>query len=401
MLSNDAMPDSRPAVDWTETLLTERSTAAGTMDPATLNMRVFDRADDAELWVAWDQIESYGHLTVFQSRFFMERFLKVVAPASGATPAVVVACDAHGRPQVIAPFVRLRRQGVTVLELADLDLCDYAAPLLGPAAQFDVAGAIALWQRILAALPRADVVRMKKMPPQIGPLPNPFVLLPGVAEMGVTTAVVPMAGTDITKSSAYKDAAGKIRKMKREGDYAFEVVTDPDEISKIIDVMIAQRHDRCAELGQHSNLDHPAIGGFFKELAMAGAADGRTSVTATKYDGQYIATFLGYVHRGRFNGIITAMGCDSFRRYSPGLCNMVATQEYWKNAGLDVFDIGVGAHSYKTRFGGTGLELSEYQQALTLRGFLLAFEAKIRRRGRQFLEQHPDLNRRIRRLLHK
>jgi Protein involved in cellulose biosynthesis (CelD) len=402
MFGNEALSHGKIAAlapDWAEGLGLVGETVAA--DMAGLTVRVHDSMTDAALWEAWDALEASGHLTVFQSRFFMERFLREIPQAHGGRPVVAVVDDAHGRPLLIAPFVLLRRQGLRILELADLDLCDYSAPLLAAGARFDAASADMLWRRLLAALPPADAVRMKKMPDMVDSLANPFALLPGAVPMGVTTTVVPMEGVDITKSGAYKDAAGKIRKMRKDGTYEFVAASDPDEAAELVDVMIDQRHHRCRELGHISNLDDPRIGGFFRRLAIDGCSDGRVSVTAIRFNGECVATILGYVYRGRYNGIITAMGGDEHRRYSPGLCNMVETQAHWKAAGLDTFDIGVGALHYKSRFNGFGLELFEYQQALTLRGHAAALDARARRWGRRMLENHPEWNRRIRRLIGK
>lgn len=375
--------------------------SAGAVDVGRLEIDVHTDMSNPALWAAWDRLEQTGSLSVFQTRFFMQPFLTELVPASRAAPIVVTVHDADGRPQVIVPFVMRRVKGLRKIELADLDLCDYAAPLMARDAVFDRAGAAQLWRRIVARLPAADAVTMKKMPPTVGNLANPLALLPGVAAMGVTTAVVPMAGVDITRTGAYKDAAGKIRKMKKAGDYRFLVARDATEADRLIDAMILQRRVRCAELGQTSNLDEPEIDRFFRGLAHQGCADGRVSLTAIEFDGTLIAVIYGFVHRGRWNGIVTAMGGEEYRRYSPGLCNMVETQAHWKAEGLDVFDIGVGNLHYKERFDGRQVDLFEYQQPLTTRGRIVAIEARLRRSIRHYLDLHPELNRRVRRVVGK
>ncbi|SON54807.1 Protein involved in cellulose biosynthesis (CelD) [Hartmannibacter diazotrophicus] len=371
------------------------------IDAASLTVDVFDDITSPALWAEWDALEATGHLTVFQSRFFMEHFLGRIPQEHGARPYVVVVRDRAGQPQVLIPFVWRRRGAMRMLELADLDLCDYCAPILGPAARFDARQAAIMWKKVVAALPAADGLSMKKMPRTVGPLDNPLALLPDSIMMGVSTSVVPIRDIDLTRTSAHRDAAGKIRKMKKEGDYVFRRVTDPDEVARAVNIMITQRHHRCRELGQTSNLDNPNIGAFFRDLAVAGAASGRTSMTTIDFDGATIATFLGFTYRGRFNGIITTMGGNQYRRYSPGLCNMVSTQDLCKEEGLEVFDIGVGAHAYKARFGGTPLDLFEYHTPLTLRGHLPAIKRRLVRDARIYFDKYPGLNRKVRRLLRK
>src|ERR1700744_5799399 len=84
-------------------------------------------------------------------------------------PVVAVITDARTLEQVaLLPLVRRTRRGVRIIEFADLDLNDYNAPLLAPAAPRDAAGARALWRNLTAALRRlqggADIVRLRKLP---------------------------------------------------------------------------------------------------------------------------------------------------------------------------------------------------------------------------------------------
>src|ERR1700761_8785845 len=70
-------------------------------------------------------------------------------------PVVAVITDTRTLEQAaLLPLVRRSRRGLSIIEFADLDLTDYNAPLLGPAAPRDASGAQAMWQELLAALTR-------------------------------------------------------------------------------------------------------------------------------------------------------------------------------------------------------------------------------------------------------
>ena len=75
------------------------------------------------------------------------------------------------------------QNGIRIIEFADLDLTDYNAPLLGPAAPRDARAARAMWRDLLAALRRmpggADLIRLRKMPADLEGRPNPLALLDG------------------------------------------------------------------------------------------------------------------------------------------------------------------------------------------------------------------------------
>src|SRR6201996_6587038 len=68
-------------------------------------------------------------------------------------PVIAVITDARTLEQVVLlPLVRRPRRGLSIIEFADLDLTDYNAPLLGPAAPRDAAAAGVMWRELLAAL---------------------------------------------------------------------------------------------------------------------------------------------------------------------------------------------------------------------------------------------------------
>ena len=64
-------------------------------------------------------------------------------------PLIAVITDASSAEQVaLLPLVRRTHRGLRVVEFADLDLTDYNAPLLGPAAPRDAARARLLWREL-------------------------------------------------------------------------------------------------------------------------------------------------------------------------------------------------------------------------------------------------------------
>ncbi len=101
-----------------------------------------------------------------------------------------------GRTGDLACFsLVMRRIGpLRVIEFADLNLTDYNAPLLGPAAPRSRAEAIRLWRAVRRALPRADLIRLAKMEADQGQRPNPLTLLPGAVACALNGNVIRIDG---------------------------------------------------------------------------------------------------------------------------------------------------------------------------------------------------------------
>src|SRR6201999_1493511 len=84
-------------------------------------------------------------------------------------PLIAIVTDARTLERaMLLPLVLRSRRGLSIVEFADLDLTDYNAPLLGPAAPRDASDTRGLWQDLLAALKRlpgdADLIRLRKLP---------------------------------------------------------------------------------------------------------------------------------------------------------------------------------------------------------------------------------------------
>jgi CelD/BcsL family acetyltransferase involved in cellulose biosynthesis len=85
-------------------------------------------------------------------------------------PLIAVITDASsGERAALLPLILRRQGGIRIVEFADLDLTDYNAPVLGPAAPRDARSARLLWRDLKAALRElpggADLIRLRKLRP--------------------------------------------------------------------------------------------------------------------------------------------------------------------------------------------------------------------------------------------
>ena len=183
-------------------------------------------------------------------------------------PLIAVITDASSAEQVaLLPLVRRTRRGLRIVEFADLDLTDYNAPLLGPAAPRDAARARLLWRELVAALKRvpggADLVRLRKLPLELDGRPNPLALLAGTGGCAVNGNVVTIGNDFETWRQALKKSIRKQldRSWRTFASYpqaSFRVVRDEASVRTILAAMEIQQIARMRHLGQNFVPDEEA-----------------------------------------------------------------------------------------------------------------------------------------------
>ncbi len=82
--------------------------------------------------------------------------------------------EAGGEPVLALPLISRREGGLTILSSPDLGVTDYNPPLLGRAEIVAAHDREDLWSALRGALPSADLLRLKRMPAQVGDVPNPL-----------------------------------------------------------------------------------------------------------------------------------------------------------------------------------------------------------------------------------
>jgi CelD/BcsL family acetyltransferase involved in cellulose biosynthesis len=85
--------------------------------------------------------------TPFQDWQWLEAWYGAFANVDHLEPLIaIVSSAATGEQAMLLPLIRRLHNGMRIVEPADLDLTDYNAPLLGPAAPRDAKAARAMWQ---------------------------------------------------------------------------------------------------------------------------------------------------------------------------------------------------------------------------------------------------------------
>jgi CelD/BcsL family acetyltransferase involved in cellulose biosynthesis len=332
-----------------------------------------------------------GHRTAFQHDHWLGAWYEAFGEVA---PLIAVISDATtGKDIAVVPMISHVRRGIRVVEFADLGVSDNNAPILASDAAFDAVGARAIGAALvdgLRALPDGfDLLRLKKMPAQVGGKPNPLVSLgrPGSCSLN---------GNLVLTGDDYGGYQASIRRMQmprcwrvfnRHSGARFEIATDLARAEELLDVMDVQQHARMRKLGAQFVLNDAAHGRFYRNVARLGVADGYAVISALVCDAGVVATTLGVRYGATYVLLRISHAGKPWASCSPGLLVTERTMAALHAQGVRRFDLSIGNHDYKRRFGAEPVPLTDVSVALSWRGTPYVF----RDHAAQGLRRHPKL----------
>jgi CelD/BcsL family acetyltransferase involved in cellulose biosynthesis len=315
-----------------------------------------------------------GIATPFQAPGWLAAWYGTVAPAQDAEPLIVFVTEREtGRLVAALPLIRHRAEGLQVIAFADLGVTDYNAPILGPAAPVTVSGARALWRAISEALPRADLIKLQKMPDMVGGRANPMARLRGVYPSHSPGFSVAM-GDDwnaYLRSLAKKfrkELGRSFRLFEKEGVALFRRIETVEEALRVLDVMNTQQHARLSEMGAAYALDADAYHAFYARLVTEGIEDGTTILTALVCDGEIVAALLGVTDGTSFAMVRLSHAGGDWMKIGPGRLVIERSMQLLHGHGCRQFDFSIGDYPYKAGFGVMPGSMFDFITAQTWRG---------------------------------
>ena len=339
--------------------------------------------------------------TPFQHSYWLDAWYSAFPAVS---PLIAVVSDAAtGRDLALVPLICREQGGLRIVEFADLGLTDYNAPILGSLAPGDVTRAREIGQALLAGLrglPEAvDLLRMKKMPANVGGKPNPLVSLGRIGSCSLNSNLV-VIGDD------YEAYQALIRRMQlprcwrvftRHPGATFRIVTDAGEALTLLDTMDAQQHQRMKQLGLEFVLNDGCRARFYRDIVGRGIAKGYAIVSALMCDGEIVATSLGIRQGANYSLLRTSNAGAPWSGCSPGLLVVERTMAALHRQGVRQFDLSIGNYGYKRRFGAAQFPLTDVSIAISWRGM----PYMLRDRAAQYLRRFPRLSALVGRALGK
>jgi CelD/BcsL family acetyltransferase involved in cellulose biosynthesis len=342
----------------------------------------------------WRQVASRlgsGHRTAFQHAAWLGAWYDVFRDAA---PLIAVISDAAtGSDIALVPMISRSKNGIRVVEFADLGLSDNNAPILTSDAACDTAAAQAMGKALVAglrALPDGfDLLRLKKMPAYVGGKANPLVSLGRPGSCSVN-------GNLVLTGDNYAEYEGSIKRMQlprcwrvfsRRAGARFELAADVDTALRFLDAMDVQQQERMKQLGLAFVLNDDDHARFYRDVVRQGVAVGYAIVSALICDDGVVATSLGLRFGSTYYLLRISNAGKPWSSCSPGLLVAERTMAALHRQGVRRFDLSVGNHDYKRRFGAVPLPLTDVTVALSWRGLPYV----LRDHAAQGLRRHPRL----------
>lgn len=363
--------------------------------------RVEVAADWATAKPAWEAAFRAGVATPFQASSFMEAWYRTLGGMAETEPLIVGVRDARTGEDVIQLALVRRKLGrQRVIGFADLDLVDYNAPILGPAAPREEAGARALLHDILTALPPADILDWTKMPPLIRGVTNPLALLPNLpSRLNGNLVEIGESFEDYTRGQlkrvVRKELERSWRVFSRHPEAHLVEAREPAKRNVLLQMLERMQPERLEATGRTSVISLPEPIEFYRSLVADDPTGERVGLFGLCAGEEVVAVLMGLHSPQRFTMIRIGNSLDdAWSNSSPGRLVIIRTMEHLHRQGVREFDFSVGNFDYKRRFAVQPTPLVDVVRALTPRGVPTQFKAQ----ARAWLRARPELEDRARRL---
>jgi CelD/BcsL family acetyltransferase involved in cellulose biosynthesis len=323
--------------------------------------------------VDYRALHANSDATVFQSPAWLDALHRDVAPTFGATQATVTVRDQDLRLMMVLPLVRRRQHGATIVEFADFGLCDYNAAVCDLDDTVLLDSDATLPQRVIAAMPRHDLMTLTKMTRE-----DPLLrrLFPGASRAEMRFSAYPArltsdwnAWREATLSQGFRrDLGMKRRRLERLGTVEFVRLLDAEEIARAFGTLRELRSARLKALGAHDVMAAETVFAFYRRMAIEGAQSGFARTECLSVSGEVIAVQFGLIQQGKHAMLMLGADIERFGRTSPGILMLEASVRAAIENGDQIYDFTIGDHPYKQQFGAQAIPLYEWHRGQTLRG---------------------------------
>lgn len=346
--------------------------------------RLFVHHDLLAVRERWQQALTYCVAYGFQAFEWAAAWQRTIGEAEGARPVVAELQDGQGRCVMLWPLAIHHEGRLRVLRFLGGVVTDYNAPVIDSTFVAQLApGAIdIIWRAVLKALPRVDLVWLRRMPATIDGVVNPMTQLSGSRHTeNAYAARLPDTPEAFRASRSPKHYADARRQLRRLAEVApVEVVerAETDQAHALTAVMARQKARRWQASNSRDLFAEPGYLEFYQSLASGPFTWSDVAVCALNVGPEAIATHWGMIFRGRYYWLMPGYEAGEWGKYSSGRLLMQHMIEWSIEHGLTVFDLTVGDEDYKKAWADHTLDLHEWVAAQTLVGRLPVLKRRVR-----------------------
>lgn len=331
-----------------------------------------DIADSVERFEAdWRALAGPANSTPFQDYDVMRVFHARLAAEGDDQSVIARVRHPDGRPAAIFPMTRGRQHGLNWLR-TDARPIDYCAPIFDPA--LSPVQIKAIIKAMLAAVPRADMLYVNRIPQQFESGPSPLVEMPNSGRLRLSSWQLTLSGRsndDLTAGQQKRlrqDLKSRTRSLGEKHQRVFAIAFGADVDPAVFAAFKLLRAKSFSERGRSNILDDSLWGPAYQDLL--GVDGGERGWLATLHaDGEMVAAVYGIVVGGRVQVILPASSTtDQWKSFRPGLQLFRETMFYFQNSGFSIYDLSIGDMAYKAQFGCDELGLYDAMFPKTLAG---------------------------------
>ena len=324
-----------------------------------LRIDITDRPDFSG--AAYRSLFERSDATAFQHPEWLTAFENLLKPR-GAQWRVVSIFDGS---ELVAclPLTIRRKTGMSLLEAADLGVCDYCAPVIAPGRRETID-----WQAVRRALRPYDLMRVRNVRPQHSEAWAAILDSdPRATDYGFHD--VPLCGsfdewheTHVERSLA-SQTRRKWKRWQRGATLRCDRLRDEAEVADAIRTLADLRAGRF----EGDPIQEPAVRAFYADVACRGHV-GFAETWRLSDGGRTAGVLFGVTHRGTFHYLLIGCDYETFGRHSPGFHLYDRVIEDWMRRGGTCFDFTIGDEPFKARYGTARSPICEFHAGRTIPG---------------------------------
>lgn len=314
-------------------------------------------------------------MTPFQTPTWLKHAYQHPAASKAHQPCLAILRSRRLERAVLAlPLVIARDRGLVTAGFADYGIADYGAPLLAGDVDWSLSQQQArqLCNALAMALDGVARISLTNMPCKIGDQPNPLATVPGAFSSAHSRYLVEVP------DDVGSFLAGRGKKYRKEAERCYRLLDDAGpwtfqraQTQQDIDAAFANLQRLQAQKWQGQEADYhleaSEIAAAYRANLGTGSAPDGAQIFQLTCANTPVAVLYGVHSQGMFTLLRIASAQGAWRRLSPGRLIVLETMRHFRRRGVQTFDLGIGAYTFKEGLGARAEPLVDLELARTMK----------------------------------